>query len=720
MSRNSVLRFACLLTTLLLSATGPGSRAEGTPGADAPFSLAQVLSYPYPSELAAAPGGAALAWAVDEQGVRNIWILDGSGAQPRQLTAYTQDDGQELSHLAVSPDGQYLVFVRGGDHDANWPESQEPGADSMPVKPEMQVWSIGLGTGKLQLLGDGDEPAIAPDGKHVAYIHLPERSVWQSSLAGGDAAQLFFDRGKASELHWSPDSKALAFVSGRGDHSFIGIYRNPKTPIEYLAPSTSQDFMPRWSPDGAEIAFVRMPGQGGAPIPILKQVPNSWAIWVADVAAGKGKLVWQSPDTLRGSYPETEGEANLHWLAGGKLLFLADLDNWPHLYSVPATGGEARLLTPGMFMVEDVSVTADGSRVVYSANRGDTPGDSERRHLYLLQVDSGTQTALTSGETLEWKPKLAGDGKTLGFIQAGVQTPPLVTAGSLDDRIWHSQGRERIPPEFPSTGFVTPKSVSFKAADGVVAHGVLFEVTDGKAKKPALIFVHGGPPRQMLLGWHYMDYYSNAYAVNQYLAARGFVVLALNYRLGIGYGHDFHHPPHWGPTGAAEYKDVLAAARFLKQDPRVDGGRIGIWGGSYGGYLTALALARNSDVFKAGVDMHGVHDWSYDLSDWFGGGKPQYEEGDHKQAMRVAFLSSPDASVKTWRSPVLLIQGDDDRNVYFHEMVDLVNRLQHQHVPYQQMVLPNEIHGFLRHASWLEADQATVDFFRQQLLSPGK
>ena len=138
----------------------------------------------------------------------------------------------------------------------------------------------------------------------------------------------------------------------------------------------------------------------------------------------------------------------------------------------------------------------------------------------------------------------------------------------------------------------------------------------------------------------------------------------------------------------------------------MDGKRIGIWGGSYGGYLTALALARNSDIFKAGVDFHGVHDWSYDLAEWFSGDKPRYEEGDHKQAMKTAWLSSPDSAIATWRSPVLLIQGDDDRNVHFHEMVDLVNRLQKQGVPYEQLVIPDEIHGFLRHASWYTADSA--------------
>ncbi len=715
MHRNGCLALFC---ACLMVVTGQ-ALADSAP---AGFSLAQALDFPYPSELTAAPESSAIAWVENAGGARNIWVLDYPGANPRVLTKFLGDEGREITHLRFSNDGHYLVFVRGGDHDENWPLPNEPGADSMPAKPAREIWSIDLKLGAVTELGEGDEPAVAPDGSRVAFVHLPERSVWVSSLTEGKAVQLFFDRGQVSDLAWSPDGKALAFTSLRDDHGFIGVYRDAKTPIKYLSPSTSHDFMPRWSPDSKRIAFVRTPGDGGAPDPILRQVPQPWAIWVADVATGQGSAAWQSPDTLRGSYPQNQGEANLNWVAGDRLLFLAESDNWPHLYSVPASGGAATLLTPGEFMVEDVALSHDGSRVIYSANGGTTPGDGDRRHLHLLQLqaDGGTaQTALTSGTDLEWTPVLSNDGKQLAFIQAGVQMPPLVMSGGMDTRIWRSVDREHVPADFPQSGFVSPIPVSFKAKDGLTVHAQLFAAPGATDKHPAVIFVHGGPPRQMLLGWHYMQYYANAYAVNQYLASHGFVVLSLNYRLGIGYGHDYNYPDHWGPTGAAEYQDVLAAAHFLQHDKRVDAKRLGIWGGSYGGYLTALALARDSAIFKAGVDFHGVHDWSYEISDLYTGGKPRYEQGDRKQAQKVAFESSPDASIKTWRSPVLLIQGDDDRNVYFHETVDLANRLTKQHVPYEELIIPNEVHMFLRHASWLAADQATVDFLTQQLVAPG-
>lgn len=250
----------------------------------------------------------------------------------------------------------------------------------------------------------------------------------------------------------------------------------------------------------------------------------------------------------------------------------------------------------------------------------------------------------------------------------------------------------------------------------MTVHGQLFRTDGGTAGKPGIVFLHGGPPRQMMLGWHYSGYYSNSYAMNQYLANHGFVVLSVNYRLGIGYGHAFNNPPEWGPTGASEYLDVVAGGRFLQSLDGVDPERIGLWGGSYGGYLTALGLARNPELFKAGVDLHGVHDWSVILGTWFGEPGSRYEQGDFEEALKVAWESSPNADVANWRGSVLLIHGDDDRNVRFHQTVDLVRRLREHDVPFELMVFPNEIHGFLRYASWLKANTATVEFFRQQFL----
>jgi dipeptidyl aminopeptidase/acylaminoacyl peptidase len=679
------------------------------------FTMPQMLHYPYATQLAAAEHGDVIAWVRNIDGVRNVWVARGPAFTPLQITQYTEDDGQEITQLTFSPDGMRLVFVLGGDHDANWPAEGNlaPDPSSSPEQPQTAIWAVPLTGSAPQKIDEGDEPAISARGQ---LVYTKEHHVWTAPLGEGKPERLFFDRGKNGDLRWSPDGSRLAFVSDRGDHSFIGIFTSKNAPLVYLAPSTDKDISPRWSPDGTHVAFVRQAGEGGPPDPILTQAPHRWSIWVASADGGAGRAAWQSPDTLAGSYPDVEGAANLHWAAGDRLVFMAYLDDWPHLYSVPATGGTPILLTPGPFMVEHVAESRDQRFMIYDANTGNTAGDDDRRHLFRVPVDHAGSIALTSGETLEWTPVSAA-GDRVAFVTAGAQQPPSIGLVGLSGSHRAVLAAGTLPADFPLARLVVPKRVIFQAADGTRIHGQLFESSEARpsAPKPAVMFLHGGPPRQMMLGWHYMEYYSNAYAVNQYLAAHGFVVLAVNYRLGIGYGRAFHQPEHAGYAGAAEYQDVVGGAHFLQTLPSVDGKRIGVWGGSYGGYLTALALARNSDLFKAGVDLHGVHDWSRLMDEVSGKSVTRYEKGDREKAMEVAWNSSPDAGVDGWKSPVLLIQGDDDHNVPFQQTIDLARRLEARNLPYEEIVIPNEIHGFLRHATWLRVDEATASFLARSL-----
>ncbi|MDE3156605.1 MAG: S9 family peptidase [Acidobacteriota bacterium] len=706
-----------------------GLQAPATVGAQpAPFTLPQVLSYPYPLNLVAAPSGSAIAWVFDEKGVRNIWMAAGPDFRPRRLTAYTKDDGQELTNLAFTGDGQYLVYVRGGDHDSNWPAAGNlmPDPDHNPVQPLMEVWAVPTAGGHPTLIGEGDEPAIAPHSHRLVFLRNHE--IWAASIdGGGKPHRLFFARGNSRSPAWSPDGRTLAFVSDRGDHAFIGLYTGDDRPLRYLAPSTSRDLSPRWSPDGRHIAFARLAGEGGAAEDPLEQHPQPWSIWVGEVGTLAARRVWQSPDTLDGSFPRTAGNANLHWAAGDRLVFLSDADGWPHLYSVAVSGGEATRLTTGGFMVEYVAMTPDRREIVYNANTGTDRDDIDRRHLFKVAVTGGAPATLTSGTGLEFMPVVTADGRTVAFLSATAQRPLLPAVEPIDGGAPRLLAEDRIPADFPTSRLVTPTSVIVKSPDGLDIHCQLFETAAGAEKRPAVIFVHGGPPRQMLLGWHYMDYYTNSYAVNQYLASRGYIVLSVNYRLGIGYGHAFHHPDHAGMRGASEYQDVLAAGKYLQTRPDVDPQRIGIWGGSYGGYLTALALARNSDVFHAGVDMHGVHNWLWQTAaDSVDPDPIQAAVGDgitraqYQHVLDVIWQSSPDSSMATWKSPVLLIQGDDDRNVKFHQTVDLAQRLKAAGVPFDELVLPDEIHGFLRWASWVKADEATAAYFDRifQVKSP--
>ncbi|MGC1371221.1 MAG: prolyl oligopeptidase family serine peptidase, partial [Candidatus Sulfotelmatobacter sp.] len=515
-------------------------------------------------------------------------------------------------------------------------------------------------------------------------------------------------RGAAEQPRWSPDGKRIAFVSQREAHSLITIYDFDGDSIRYVSPSVDKDSMSRWSPDGKSIVFVRTPGDENK-LPLIPVRPKPWSLWIAGATSDSGHPLWRSGAKLEDSLPELTEDGSLNFAANGRIVFASEQDGRNHLYSIAASGGSPTLLTPGDFDVEDVTLSADKLSVVYSSNQDDV----DRRHLWRVQAAGGTPHALTRGETIEWSPVPSGDGKSilcLGSTATSPAMPYLVTPNSRE----MIAGRA-LPNDFPSNSLVVPKQVIFHSEDGLKLHGQLFLPRNANGKVPGLVFTHGGPVRQMLLGFHYMDYYHNAYAENEYLASRGYAVLSVNYRLGVMYGRAFREAPNTIWRGAAEYQDVVAAAHYLQSLPQVNSEKIGLWGGSYGGFLTAMGLARNSDIFKAGVDFHGVHDWSVFLTQEPFFGNLALKPPDADAAIKLAWESSPDAYVSTWKSPVLLIHGDDDRNVPFDQTVDLVQRLRRQHVAFEQLILPDEIHGFLRWQDWIRAYAATADFFDRTL-----
>jgi dipeptidyl aminopeptidase/acylaminoacyl peptidase len=253
---------------------------------------------------------------------------------------------------------------------------------------------------------------------------------------------------------------------------------------------------------------------------------------------------------------------------------------------------------------------------------------------------------------------------------------------------------------FPGDAHVKPELVLTKAPDGLEIKNQLFLPKNLKPgeRRPAIVFVHGGPARQMLLGYHYMQFYHWAYGINQWLADQGYVVLSVNYRSGIGYGRSFRTAPNTGGRGNAEYQDVLTGGKYLQSRPDVDPDRVGIWGLSYGGVLTAQALARNSDIFKAGVDLAGVHLW-----------------GSSLDPDSVSFKSSAIGAIEGWKSPVLLVHGDDDRNVAFQQTTGLVQLLRQRDVYYELIVFPDDTHESMLHSRWLYTLERMDQFFKRFL-----
>ena len=691
-----------------------------------PFTLQQILSAPYALDLIAAPAGAQFAWVENAQGVRNVWV-GGPRETARRVTPYAEDDAQDINGLTWSPDASAVAYAYGAPNGANGkPANPAHLQRATPVK--IMVQTI-VGGAKASDLGEGRAPLFTRDGRTVLFVRSGE--IWSAEIAGGTstAKRLVFDRGSAGGLTLTPDGSLLAYVSRRGGHSFIALFDMQTKTLQFVSASVGRDFAPAFSPDGKRIAWLRAPFTQPAEFAPDRVSLDPWSVMVADVAQpNDGRAVFTPEKNEPGSVlPHTAtGEPRVWWIPGGRIAFLGEMDGWVHLYAMDASGGQPTLLTPGKGEVEDVSQGPHGE-LVWASNVPTCAGscdskDEDRRHLWRLGVKGAEP--VTRGDNIEARPQVASDG-TIAALVSDATVPMHPALVGVDGGLTAMRPGE-WPKEFPLAvvsllkptqvlipeAGVRPKGVAVDDVR-VSLHGQLFEPQHSPvAVHPALIFFHGGPMRQMLLGYPAMEYYSNAYAMNQYLASRGFVVLSVNYHCGVGYGTDFRQCVHAGADGASEYADVLAAVKWLRAQKDVDPKRIGVWGGSYGGYLTALALARNSDLFAAGVDFHGVHDWILEdnNADWLRGTNAQ------KDAIaKTAFASSPMVDVGHWKSPVLLIHGDNDGNVAFNQTPALADALTARGVPVETLIFPDEIHEFLLHSDWLKAYTAEAKFFERIL-----
>ncbi len=382
-------------------------------------------------------------------------------------------------------------------------------------------------------------------------------------------------RGALRQLRFSPDGSRLAFVSARGDHGFVGVYDIAAKALRWIAPSVDDDSEPVWSPDGTRLAFLRVPASTKVTLFHPNPSAEPWSILVADAATGEAKTVWRAEPGPGSAFAEMVAANQVLWTAGDRIVFSWERDGWLHLYSVPAAGGKAILLTPGEFEVESVNLTLDRRQILFSSNQDDI----DRRHLWRVDPAGSKPVALTTGKGIEWLPVRTSDGKSLAYLRSGARQParPVIEIAGGPAR---ELAPGTVPAEFPESALVVPEPVILSASDGLRVHGQLFLPPGTKKgeRHPALLFFHGGSHRQMLLGWHYSGYYNRAYAMNQYLASRGYVVLAVNYRSGIGYGLEFREAPNQGASGGSEFNDVLGAGLYLHGRPDVDPDRIGLWG----------------------------------------------------------------------------------------------------------------------------------------------
>jgi len=750
---------------LLLVIASP--RAETGPTID------QFLSPAYPQDLVSAKRTDRIAWWSYERGQRNVYTAASPDFHPVRLTQFPDDNGVEISDVNISDDGSVVTFVRGvGPNREGW--AANPTSD--PRGAERTIWAVRTAGGAAWKLGEGTMPELSPDGRTVLFAkdgqiyayqvrpmpeslsqnHAPYASeVTKSSSSGSgespaasssNRTPLIKAWGTNGSMQWSPDGSKIAFVSNRVDHSFIGIYDLRARTLKFLTPSVDHDTSPTWSPDSKRVAFIRRPGtpfgqqahQGAGSIgnpdgpaynPLTAsrggrggggrggrgQTPEprgdddrpglfnavftggyTMSFWVADAATGEGHEFWHNTRDDR-SFTAVN---TIHWAGADRVIFQAEPEEWIRYYTVRVTtmptADAPLVLTPGDGMVENVGLSSDGTTLYYTTNAGDI----DHRHIWTVPTAGGRALQLTRGETIETYPAPLASGSRVAVLSADARRPQsvgLVASFGGPPKIIYPT----LPKDYPLAEHVVPENVITRAPDGLEIHNQIFLPKDLKPgeKRPAIVFVHGGPVRQMLLGYHYMHFYHVAYAVNEWLASRGYIVMSVNYRSGIGYGKSFRTAANTGGRGNAEYQDVLAGGKYLQTRADVDRNHVGIWGLSYGGVLTAQALARNSDVFRAGVDLAGVHLW-----------------GSSLDPDNVSYQASAISAIDTWKSPVLLVHGDDDRNVQFSQTTGLVQLLRAHNVYHELIVYPDDTHEPLLHKRYLYAFNRLEEFLGRFLL----
>ena len=568
-----VLPLIILLALVDLSAPTFAKATVGEQPAGS-LSIDTLMATPFPTDLVAAPVGGRIAWVSSNSGVHNILVAEPAPPSQftmgnpdhkwRAVTSYKGDDGLWITDLNWTSDGKTIVYVRG---DGANRQGESPNPAQLQDGTEQAVFAVSIDGGAPKKLGVGNGPVPSPRGQRVAWVSRGQ--IWSADLGTTEAAaRLVNARGSASGLAWSPDGTMLAFTSGRGTHSYIGIFTLASRELRYIDPSLDRDGEVAWSPDGTRIAWIR---QGAAPRARMfsprRQVDEPWSLRVADVKTGQAKQVWKADAGYGSAFQGVVSDDQLYWAAGDRLVFPWEKNGWRLLYSVPAAGGKRDAADAGQLRgrVREHRARSDADDLQLE------PG----RHRSTARVDGAGRwigaARPTAGE-VERQRMAAGDHQRWTHGRHARRRPD---AAARDGDLARTTTRTRCsrtccrPGSIPAA-LVTPQAVTITATDGMRIPTQLFLPRDLKAgeRRPALIFFHGGSRRQMLTTWHYNYYYRNAYAMNQWLASQGYIVLSVNYRSGIGYGLEFREALNYGASGGAEFNDVMGAGLYLKSRHR--------------------------------------------------------------------------------------------------------------------------------------------------------
>jgi len=567
---------------------------------------------------------------------------------------------------------------------------------------------------------------LSPDGTHV-FILVVERS---------DAAKRSNVPNYVTESSYTEDIPARTLVGDAQDTrvlavmnvetgktvwaeaGFAGTVRlkpDATTPRELKPDATTPREL---KPDATAPREVRW----GMP-----QLSDNGALAVAHVRAGDNKDRWLAAvdpesgkarvlDTLHDEAWVREvggfgpNDPSFGWLPDEQhLWFLSERDGWMHLYSLDATAEQpsTRQLTRGKWEIDALSLSPDKQKF-YITSTEVHPGE---RHIYAMAIDGGARTKLTS-MTGASAGAASPDDSTFGIIHSYSTKPHEVYLMPNRPGAAAKQVTTTPTEAWRSFKWIDPQLVTYKARDGADVYARVFTPEMMGARRdpaaPAVVFVHGAGYAQN--AHKYWASYYREYMFHNLLASRGYVVLDADYRASSGYGRDWR-TAIYRHMGGKDLDDVLDGAKYLVEKQKVNPAHIGVYGGSYGGFITLMAMFTSPDTFAAGAALRPVTDWTHYNHGYTSNilNEPQTDGEAYRKSSPIYFAEG-------LKGALLICHGMVDTNVLFQDTVRLVQRLIELRKPNWSVApFPVENHGFEEETSWADEYKRILKLFEDQL-----
>jgi dipeptidyl aminopeptidase/acylaminoacyl peptidase len=695
-----------LLTATLIGCTVETRTAETQPSPSAPpLTIEQLIDIRHPSNPMWSPDGRSVAFVWDRAGVANLYVAASTDGEPRALTRYGNGT---VGSPFWSRDGQRIYYLRAGDLWQVTIAGGEPAAVWTTPAPESSV-------------------VASPDGTRVAFVR-GGTELWIYSFADAREVRLATDDRSIANPAWSPDGERLSYAAGAGAirHEQTPYYSGAKI-VYTVTERTPGQLHVVSTASGAGARAIGTPGGGAVrwlgPARLVFDRQSSdykrRTTYVADVGTGQTRVLREDVDEKFWSITGDAGSASQPSPDGRWIAFVSDRDGWDHIYVMPADGGDAVQITRGKFEAWRPTWSPDSTRIAFDANEPGRPGT---RHLGIATIAPDPSRAsvkmMTTGRGTNIAPVWSPDGARLVYQHTDPQHSADLFVVDTTSTAAPQRLTDSMPAGIDHTRFVAPELVHYPGPDGQPVPGWLYVPPDldRSRRHPAIVWIHGDGVNQNYDGWHVQRNYAVYSSFHQYLLQQGYIVFAPDYRGSIGYGRDWRQGVYMD-VGGKDAKDAWMAANYLRTRTFVDMDRVGVWGLSYGGFFTLIAVTDQPSLFRAAVNVAGVVDYAMYYEDPYHGGWTTMRIGTPAENPKVYAQASPLSRIGKLERPLLTLHGTADVNVPYLHSVRLVDELLKQNKGHltEFMTYPGEFHYFTREHVLRDAWQRVDRFFAKHL-----